>query len=99
MSAKRRWGISKKQQRKYSKYIIVIFAVVLVCLLFLFKKKEEKRIAFDVEIPKPYTICGIDVSRYQEKIDWEKIAGARSGKDSLKISFAFIKATDRKSVV
>lgn len=49
---------------------------------------------FDVDIPLGYTVHGVDVSRYQSKINWEKVAKIR--KDTLAISFAFIKATQGK---
>ena len=50
---------------------------------------------FDTEIPKGYSVHGVDVSRYQGKIDWKQVAKIRQ--DTLCISFAFIKATQGKT--
>lgn len=49
-----------------------------------------------VSIPSGYTEFGIDVSRYQEKIDWERVVKFHSGQFS--VSFAFIKATEGRSL-
>ncbi len=51
---------------------------------------------FDVEIPKGYHVHGIDVSRYQRKIDWQEVSKTRS--DTLKIDFVFVKATEGKTL-
>jgi lysozyme len=48
--------------------------------------------SFDIKIPKKYSIHGIDVSYYQGKIDWKKVKAMKD--DEVKISFAFIKATE-----
>jgi len=48
--------------------------------------------SFDIKIPKKYAIHGIDVSYYQGKIDWPKVK--EMTEDDVKISFAFIKATE-----
>jgi lysozyme len=48
--------------------------------------------AFGVSVPEEYDIVGMDVSRYQGKIDWEKVSRMRSGKH--RIRFAFAKATE-----
>ncbi len=51
---------------------------------------------FDVRIPRGYNVHGIDVSRYQRKINWKEVAKLRA--DTLKIDFAFIKATEGKTL-
>src|SRR5580704_7500857 len=48
--------------------------------------------AFGIEIPVNYQIHGIDVSKYQDFIDWEMVKGMRVG--DVQMSFAFIKATE-----
>ncbi len=48
--------------------------------------------SFNIKIPKKYTIHGIDVSYYQGKIDWRKVKAMKD--DDVKVSFAFIKATE-----
>ncbi len=47
---------------------------------------------FEISIPSGYTIHGIDVSRYQEEINWKEVKGMEV--KGLKIGFAFIKATE-----
>lgn len=48
--------------------------------------------SYQIKIPKKYGIHGIDVSYYQGKIDWHKVKAMND--DGVKISFAFIKATE-----
>ncbi|WP_316830025.1 glycoside hydrolase family 25 protein [Pedobacter aquatilis] len=48
--------------------------------------------SFNIKIPKKYTVHGIDVSYYQGKIDWLKVKEMKE--DGVKVSFAFIKATE-----
>lgn len=53
--------------------------------------------SFGIEIPTRYQVHGIDVSRYQGKIDWEAVAAINS--DGIRISFVFIKATEGMQLV
>ncbi|TCO20756.1 lysozyme [Pedobacter psychrotolerans] len=48
--------------------------------------------SFNIKIPKKYTVHGIDVSYYQGKINWQKVKAMKE--DEVKVSFAFIKATE-----
>src|ERR1700689_5201313 len=48
--------------------------------------------AFGIEIPVNYHIHGIDVSKYQDFIDWGMVKDMRVG--DVQMSFAFIKATE-----
>jgi lysozyme len=48
--------------------------------------------AFGIEIPTNYRIHGIDVSKYQQRIDWESVKEMKV--EDVWISFAFIKATE-----
>src|SRR5947209_3792835 len=48
--------------------------------------------AFGIEVPTRYTIHGIDVSRYQEVIDWESVKAMNV--EGIKMGFCFIKATE-----
>jgi len=47
---------------------------------------------FEISIPEGYQIHGIDVSRYQQSINWEEVSQMESR--GIKIGFAFIKATE-----
>lgn len=48
--------------------------------------------SYRIKIPKVHRIHGIDVSYYQGKIDWERVSKMED--DGVRISFAFIKATE-----
>jgi lysozyme len=48
--------------------------------------------SFNIRMPEKYKVCGIDVSYYQGKIDWEMVKEMHE--DGIHISFAFIKATE-----
>lgn len=52
---------------------------------------------FGIRIPRKYYVHGIDVSYYQGKIDWEKVS--KVDYNGIKISFAFIKATEGITLV
>jgi len=47
---------------------------------------------FEILLPVNFTIHGIDVSRYQENLDWNYIKAART--QNIRLKFAFIKATE-----
>src|SRR5215213_3249433 len=48
--------------------------------------------AFGIDMPVNYSIHGIDVSRYQNIVDWESVKSMQV--ETIQISFAFIKATE-----
>ncbi|WP_240755321.1 glycoside hydrolase family 25 protein [Pedobacter sp. SYP-B3415] len=48
--------------------------------------------SFGIRIPRRHEIHGIDVSYYQDKIDWQRVAHMEE--DGVRIRFAFIKATE-----
>lgn len=52
--------------------------------------KEYKQ--FGIRIPTGYSVHGIDVSRYQRRVDWGRVKKMKV--NNVKISFAFIKATE-----
>jgi lysozyme len=52
--------------------------------------KEYKH--FGIRIPNGYTVHGIDVSRWQSKVDWARVRKMKVG--NINIRFAFIKATE-----
>lgn len=81
--------------------LLILFAValwispvlryrVLSVLDYPFHYKEYKH--FGIRIPGDYQLHGIDVSRYQSRIDWERVKKMRVG--DMRIDFAFIKATE-----
>ena len=48
--------------------------------------------SFGIIMPKGYTVHGIDISKHQGIIDWKRVSNMK--KNDIKISFAFIKATE-----
>ena len=82
-----------------AKVIVALSILVGVGALFTFGKSKVTT-AFGVRVPAAYSICGVDISRYQQDINWANVAKARGGKDnSYAIHFAFIKATEGRTLV
>ena len=52
--------------------------------------KEYKH--FGIRIPSGYSVHGIDVSRWQSRVDWTRVSKMKVGK--IRVTFAFIKATE-----
>jgi lysozyme len=78
--------------------LLIIFTFLIVTGIAIFDRyyaffdtKGAYHPSFGIRIPNGYTVHGIDVSRHQSHINWEKVAKMESmGK---KIHFCFIKAT------
>lgn len=95
--SRKKRSISKRQRRIL--WIIVI-AFILVSLITIWGydwwlKRQSHFVTyreFGIKIPENYSIHGIDVSRYQDAIAWEKVKAMQVKK--IKIGFAFIKATE-----
>jgi lysozyme len=51
---------------------------------------------FGINLPEDYEVHGIDVSRHQRDIDWEAVSNMFD--EQIGISFAFIKATEGRTV-
>ena len=47
---------------------------------------------FGIDLPLGFEVVGIDVSRHQGRVRWDAVAGMRE--KSVRLSFAFIKATE-----
>jgi len=67
----------------------------LISLVTLPAHIKEYR-QFGIRIPGQYAIHGIDVSRYQSRIDWRRVKEMKVGK--INLHFAFIKATEGTSL-
>lgn len=52
---------------------------------------------YGIKIPRKYYVHGIDISSYQAKIDWQKVTEMEDY--DVKLSFAFIKATEGVTLV
>jgi lysozyme len=84
-------------------WLLIITCVVAVPTVVFFvqsiknnkqadKAKAIRYTAFGIDIPTGYSIHGIDVSSYQENIDWPSVK--QMSISNIKIGFAFIKATE-----
>lgn len=88
-------------KKKKSFIRIIVFPVLLLAIAatatyyvtdYFPRPKFVRYPAFGIELPANYQMHGIDVSRYQNNIDW-KAVGSMQDKQ-VKINFAFIKATE-----
>jgi lysozyme len=77
----------------------IIIGAIAVMLVFTIREWVLARKAgfvmykaFGIDMPISYTIHGIDVSRYQQVIDWERVRDMEV--NDVKIGFGFIKATE-----
>jgi len=59
------------------------------------RESPEKITSIGVPLPQGYDVFGIDVSRYQNNIEWNRVADFKSGRFT--VEFVFIKATEGKS--
>lgn len=55
------------------------------------------RVPYYTNLPRGYEVCGIDISRYQGDIKWEKVAKFRYAE--IPIQFIFMKATEGNDLV
>lgn len=88
--------------RKYSVWKTIMLAIaggVFIMLVFgVIDWWKEHRAhfvrypEFGIEIPVNYGIHGIDVSKYQDVIDWGSVRDMQVG--NVRMSFAYIKATE-----
>jgi lysozyme len=110
-------AVQKRKKRrkpikiKVTAYVLSAVFVVLMALAALIAKpyiKERHNIDKGAVVPRGYYCYGIDISRYQTDIEWDKIkvltdAQGRStnsvnqAKDIRNVSYVFIKATEGNS--
>src|SRR6516225_7625957 len=89
----------KKKSRGWQMIFVVLgFSIIAMLSLLLYQWWSEKRshyaryAAFGIEIPTKYSVHGIDVSRYQEYINWDTVRAVNV--DNVQINFAYVKATE-----
>src|SRR5690606_5446683 len=71
---------------------MIAFATTYFAVSFFLIKPHIFYPGFEIKIPGGYTIHGIDVSRYQQNINWQQVK--KMEVKGVKIGFAFIKATE-----
>jgi lysozyme len=62
----------------------------------IFESAENTFPGFGIWIPPDYEVFGIDVSRHQQRINWDDVASHKH--NHVEVSFAFIKATEGKTI-
>ena len=72
--------------------MVVMLGTIIYEWLIARRARFVKYDAFGIEIPTNYNIHGIDVSKYQDRINWESVKQMKV--EDVQISFAFIKATE-----
>ena len=88
----------RKKRSLLPTFLIVLFvAAVLVTVAYyisryFFKPSFVHYKEYGIDIPRNYSIHGIDVSRHQGIISWQDVKDMHVG--NVKIDFAFIKATE-----
>ena len=96
--------MARKKKRSSSKSFIkifislcIVFAIVYYAVSFFIIKPHIFYPGFNIQLPNGYEIHGIDVSRYQQTINWEEVKDMEV--KGVRIKFAFIKATEGGSHV
>lgn len=79
-------------------WIVAVAALVLAMLYFFLagekasKGRKGKLRAFGIDMPAGYEIHGVDLSYFQEEVNWAAIKSAKD--NGVKIGFVYIKATE-----
>jgi lysozyme len=85
-------------QQKKVMMIALFILVVLAIMQYFFTKKNPKTYPdFNVNLPSGYTVHGIDISRYQQVVDWHLVCDMRD--KGAQLDFVIIKATEGTSLV
>jgi lysozyme len=97
--------MARKRRNLYYRFTIIMLLFTGALLVYLFFNKitlyfnEEDRESnftvypgFGISLPDGFTVHGIDVSRYQKRINWPVVKLMKE--NDVRISFAFIKATE-----
>ncbi len=90
--------MAKRKQHIFRLFILLVVLVVLAATAiyyitgYLNRPRFVRYPAFGIDIPVSFTMHGIDVSRYQDNIDWADVKAMQV--QNIKIDFAFVKATE-----
>jgi lysozyme len=77
---------------------LLLWGLIFISIVVLYFIINQEYKIFGIRMPEGYKVHGIDVSRYQNKIDWKYIESFTGDEHDVKISFAFIKATEGRSI-
>jgi lysozyme len=91
--------VGRKKKKPVVKTLLLCLGGVIVLSVFIYygiahfsKQPFVTYPAFGIAIPQNYDIHGIDVSHYQEMINWNEVKDMEV--NGIKVGFAFIKATE-----
>jgi lysozyme len=87
----------RKNKQTSARSLISLLVLVCICITawWFWNLKQPYFVRypeFGIDIPSNYAIHGIDVSRYQNYIDWDEVKAMQV--ENVQINFAFIKATE-----
>ena len=82
----------KKRHHLVLVFSLMSIGVMIWLLLDVMKPKPAVHGEFGAYIPSEYPILGMDISHYQETIDWQAVSKMSVADDS--IQFVYIKATE-----
>lgn len=101
MAASQRRSLFTRRQRRMMTVVLFLFGFLVllsptlqyyVFSVFEYPLHYKEYKNFDIRIPGGYSIHGIDVSKWQDKVDWKRVKAMKVG--DVKFSFVFIKATE-----
>lgn len=92
----------KKKRSSGTFYKIFIWLCLLITAVYFLVKflTPQPHVfypGFQIEIPNGFEIHGIDVSKYQNVVNWKEVKSMED--KGIKIGFVFIKATEGTSIV
>lgn len=93
---KKRTTLPKKDDYKIL-WIIFLLGSLSIWGYLIYRWNADRYIKFnytdfEILVPVNYSIHGIDVSRYQENLNWNYVKAAKT--QNIRLKFAFIKATE-----
>lgn len=93
-----------KRKKKTSGYFIIPFiglAIAATSIYYIIQYFNRPNFitypAFGISLPTNHSIHGIDVSKYQNNINWKSVKAMQV--DNIKIGFVFIKSTEGLNMV
>jgi lysozyme len=95
--------VSRKRKASSGSFFKILFwlcllvAVIYFLVSYFTLKPHVFYPGFQIDIPNGFEIHGIDVSKYQNVVNWKEVKSMEE--QGIKIGFVFIKATEGTSIV
>ncbi|MES2645715.1 MAG: GH25 family lysozyme [Bacteroidota bacterium] len=97
--------MARKSRNQFNKFTIVMLLFIGGLVVYLFYNNVRQFFdadaaennftmypGFGIALPNGYKIHGIDVSRYQKRVNWPVVS--RMSEGNIRLGFAFVKATE-----